>query len=421
MSVLFCQSSGLSIYGVGERIDNVNPISIGVGGANYFAGNSKNINNDSSSSIWRSALTRFSIHSGMNFLKINNSPEQYQHSLTSFSMFFPIGNKKVFGFGIEPIFRTNSLKILDAEFSFIGSDSSISNKPIAYKNNYSIDGGISQLFFTYSQKVDSYFSYGLRYSFLFGNQILSDELYTYDIIVDTSGHNGLLIDEINLDSTILFVSAENATFTEVNKYKDFKGASISLEGRYKYHAHEFVLEILAHNKNSIKVNTEQKIDNFSTETSSLFSSKKIATNVGLGYKYDISKQSGIILEFHHDSPFNIPKSVSLFNILPPEEKSYHTGVFYRYPNSKIGFWNNIIYRSGIYYKNKIFSDTSQFIDFGFTIGIGIEYINNSQSIDIGIRIGNKESLSFIGKDEKYISLHIGLTTGEKWFMKRRRK
>jgi hypothetical protein len=36
-------------------------------------------------------------------------------------------------------------------------------------------------------------------------------------------------------------------------------------------------------------------------------------------------------------------------------------------------------------------------------------------------LGKKESRLLFGEYEEYISFHIGITTGEKWFMKRRRK
>jgi len=418
---IYCQSSGLSLYGVGGRIDVVDPISIGLGNSNYFSGNSKNINNDSPSSVWRSALTRLSIHSGVDYSNISDLSNQYRHGLTSFSIYFPVGNKKVFGFGLQPIFRINDMRIVDETYSFIGSDNSLTKNPIAYKNNYSINGGISQLFLVYSSKLNSNFSYGIKYSLLFGNQVISDQLYTYDVVVDTSISTSLLIDEIVNDTTSLFFLANNSSLTEIDRYKKFNGSSISFEGRYGYHNHEFVFSTLVHNKNKIKITTEQNINNFISSTISQITSGNFTSNFGFGYKNKMSNNRGIVFESHHKSPFNIPQSVSIFNVLPPKESSYHLGFFYRHLNPKIGFWNSFIYRLGYYYKSKLFSDNNSFSDFGFTLGFGIEYINSSQSIDIAFRFGNKESLSFIDRDEKYISLHIGLTTGEKWFMKRRRK
>ena len=60
-------------------------------------------------------------------------------------------------------------------------------------------------------------------------------------------------------------------------------------------------------------------------------------------------------------------------------------------------------------------------DYGFTIGVGFEYLANTQTLDLAIRAGKRESYTLQDQDENYISLHFGITTGEKWFMNRRRK
>ena len=60
-------------------------------------------------------------------------------------------------------------------------------------------------------------------------------------------------------------------------------------------------------------------------------------------------------------------------------------------------------------------------DVGGTIGFGLEYLGNTQSVDFAFRFGKKDSRLIIGVYEEYISFHIGITTGQKWFMKRRRK
>ena len=112
----FSQSTGLSIYGVGEKIDNTDPASLAMGSSSFFSGNSKNISNGSPSSLWRSALTRFTIHSGFNYLSTNQFPDQHQQKLTSFSILFPVGNKKVIGLGLKPAYRTNKLTVTDEEF-----------------------------------------------------------------------------------------------------------------------------------------------------------------------------------------------------------------------------------------------------------------------------------------------------------------
>jgi hypothetical protein len=416
----YSQATGFSIYGVGEKIDNTDPASLAMGNSSFFSGNSKHISNDSPSSLWRSALTRFTIHSGLNYLSTGQFPDQHQQNLTSFSILFPVGSKKVIGLGLKPTYRTNKLKVADEKFQFIGADESITGDIIAYKNVYTIDGGISEMFLGYSQKLSPQFSVGIKYSLLFGNQFLNDELYTYDVVLDTSSAGGLLISEFMDNGDTFYAKAENGLMTEVNKYRKFSGASISAEGRYLNERHEFVLNVLIKGKTKVETTNQIIVGNSTSTNTFENSATKLSSDIGLGYRYKISNNSGITVELHNNSPFNIPENAAIFDIMPPGEKSIHFGSYYQFQNSKIGYWNNLNIRGGAYMKNLEFSD-GIFRDVGATFGIGFEYLGNTQSVDLALRLGKKESRLFIGEYEEYISFHIGITTGEKWFMKRRRK
>ena len=150
------------------------------------------------------------------------------------------------------------------------------------------------------------------------------------------------------------------------------------------------------------------------------SSGAIISNIGLGYQYKFAENLGAILELHKKYPFNIPENAALFNTMPPGEISFHFGSYYQIRNPRIGFWNNLNLRGGLYLKELNFTG-DKVLDYGATLGLGIEYLGNTQTIDLALRAGKKESRILKGDYENYISFHIGITTGEKWFMKRRRK
>ena len=416
----YSQATGLSIYGVGEKIHNTDPASLAMGNSSFFSGNSKHISNGSPSSLWRSALTRFTIHSGLNYLSTTQFPDQHQQNLTSFSILFPVGNKKVIGLGLKPTYRINKLTVTDEEFQFIGADESITGAPIAYKNSYTIDGGISEMFLEFSRKLTPHFSGGIKYSLLFGNQILKDELYTYDVVIDSSYIGGLLIKEFEDNGDTLYATAVNGVMTEVNKYRKFSGSSISAEGRYSSEKHELVLNVSINGKTKVETTNQITVGNSTSTNTFENSATNLSSDIGLGYRYKISNNSGITVEIHNKSPFNIPENAAIFDIMPPAESSIHFGSYYQFRNSKIGYWNNLNIRGGAYVKNLDFTD-GIFRDVGATVGLGIEYLGNTQSVDLALRLGKKESRLLIGEYEEYISFHIGITTGEKWFMKRRRK
>ncbi len=208
--------------------------------------------------------------------------------------------------------------------------------------------------------------------------------------------------------------------TEVNKYRKYSGSSISAEGRYSSQKHELVLNVLIKGKTKVETTNQIIVGNSTSTNTFENSATNVSSDIGLGYRYKISNNSGITVEIHNKSPFNIPENAAIFDIMPPREKSIHFGSYYQIRNSKIGYWNNLNIRGGAYMKNLDFTD-GIFRDVGATFGIGFEYLSNTQSVDLALRLGKKESRLLIGEYEEYISFHIGITTGEKWFMRRRRK
>ena len=156
------------------------------------------------------------------------------------------------------------------------------------------------------------------------------------------------------------------------------------------------------------------IDTYHFRTSASFS------EAGIGYHYLLLNNLCITLEFHKKYSIDIPIQYSIFNILPPDEQSIHLGGYFRYNNPHISYWNNLNFRSGIYIKELNFSN-KKLADQGFTIGIGIEYLNQMNTLDFSLSVGKKDSHFFNGNIENYIRFQIGISTGEKWFLKKRRK
>ena len=385
----FSQSTSLALYGVGEKNGSTDISSIALGNSIFFSGNKHNISNDSPSSLWRSALTRFSIRLGMNYLTNSQIPisKHYEHALTFFSLSFPVGNKKVVGLGMQPAFHTNKIVIQQSKGS-----ANLSGTSFEFKNSYIIDGGISKVFMQYSQKLGSNFSIGLQYSLLFGNQVVDYDYYIYKI------------------NSELYESK-----TDVTKYHKFSGSEILIEGRYAKHKQEFAARIGFNGKTKVQTQIKQ----FSDYLSNNISRAKLS-EIFIGYQYKIADHLGILSEFHLNYPFNIPDAVALFKTMPPKETSIHFGTYYQYVNPKIGFWNNLNFSGGGYFKDLDFTGETYF-DYGVTFGFGLEYIRNTQALDFALRIGNRDSFIITGGKENYLSFHIGVTTGEKWFLKRRRK
>ena len=299
----FSQSTSLSLYGVGEKYGVTDVSTIALGNSTFFSGNKYNISSNSPSSLWRSALTRFAIHSGMNYLNNPQIPQQYEHKLTFFSLSFPVGIKKVIGFGIQPAFRTNKIEI-EETIQYSEDDTNFAGIPFAYKNIYFVDGGISKVFLQYSQKIISNSSLGFQYSYLFGNQFLDDILYIYDVELD-----------------------EIESITNVTKSHQFAGSEILIEGRYATPKQEWVIRTGFNGKTKVQTEITQFPDYLSKNTS-----QAKLSEVAFGYQYMASDHLGILSEFHLNYPFNVPDAIALFNTMPPKETSIHFGTYYQYVN-----------------------------------------------------------------------------------------
>ena len=183
-NICFPQATSFPFYGVGELIGNQDISSIGLGNGTFYSGNQFEVSSSSPSSLWKTPFTRFSIHSGMNYLKVPTYPEQFQHDLTHFSVLFPIGGHKAFGFGLKPAYRTNTIEI-DQSFEFLGVNDVTTSLPIAYQKSFFLKGGISDLFIQYSFKFNPKLSFGFQYSFiLFMKYISGFKRVWYRLIVD---------------------------------------------------------------------------------------------------------------------------------------------------------------------------------------------------------------------------------------------
>ena len=406
INFLFSQSTGFSLYGVGEYYGNSYPASIALGDINYFSGNTNDVVENSSSSYWKSSLTRFIVNSGLSSI-VESSGHQYsQNRFTSFSFSFPIGNEKVVGVGLRPMYRFNNINIFDDDYNYIGADINPSGSPIAIKNSYNISGGISNLYLIYSQKINKKLSVGVKLSKLLGAQNRYDKLYTYDIN---------------------FINSTDVEYIEndvvsVNYLNVFDGSELELEGRLSLENHEYVA--------SFSFIGESKIKSFKTVSSetdtNIFFQSPFIHNIGLGYQYSSQNSWGVISEIHKLFQFGVASELAFLGIAPPSETSFHLGCFRHYSNSKIGLWNKIILRTGVFIGNQvfdsqIFSEQSIFINYGFSTGIGLEFLNSAHLIDFSMKLGVRESMLFINNHEKYFSIHLGFASGEKWFLKRREK
>ena len=140
--------------------------------------------------------------------------------------------------------------------------------------------------------------------------------------------------------------------------------------------------------------------------------------LGFGLRYKINNNFGIIGEYHSLESFDSYDFLNIFEDDFPNTVSNHLGCYYNSKNSKEGLLNQLNFRFGLYSKKYKFLDNS-FYDNGMTFGLGLEYSNYENAIDVCFLFGSRESEYLYMGDEDYFKFILSITSGEKWFQNRR--
>ena len=101
----------------------------------------------------------------------------------------------------------------------------------------------------------------------------------------------------------------------------------------------------------------------------------------------------------------------MFDNTKMQTSSIHFGMFKWIPSkSNINVLNTIILRTGGYYEY-----SKEYYDFGITMGIGLEYFNNTSLVNLGYRLGFRNSTLIELQDEVYSEIIVSFVSSDKWF------
>ena len=82
------------------------------------------------------------------------------------------------------------------------------------------------------------------------------------------------------------------------------------------------------------------------------------------------------------------------------------------------FWDKIDLRMGLYNKSLSYEDF-KVSDKGFTLGLGIEYLNKKNFLNFAFKSGKKTSEYGDFYDVRYYNMYITILSGENWFKNER--
>ena len=411
ISILFSQSSSLSFYGQGELFDTYNASAIAQGNSKYFGQNNNGFSLSSPSTYHNNdfSLLSFSLNFSNNVLLNKDKIFKNNFQLLFFSI--PLSLTKSISFGLKPLYRSE-LEIYDENYTYIGADiisplvninSGINQGPMSYISSFDLDGGISELFIAFSTKVGKKSSLGISLSKLFGTS-----KYRYSV------------DLYSLSYTSEFDLVETA-FSENNfvmNSQKYSSSRYMLEFRSSFKKLDFVFDYSL--SNALKVHLKEEVHFSSTifEESTYPNLGRMESN-GLGFKYNIREDFSFNSEYRKLKSFKAHEFLNIFSYQNPDVESIGCGFNYKIYN-KSDYHDSMNLRLGVF-RNDYTYNIFNVLDNGFTIGLGINYLEERNSFDFAFKFGTRKSDYLDFNNEKYYNFYFTIVSSENWFNNKRNK
>ena len=397
LSIIWAQTTSTNVSGLGEIQIIHDAASTGNGGSQFFSTQSNGFTLNSSSSLWKTKDVKLGFSTSFSNFSNKSGAKLRSNLLDDIFFITPVGENKAIAIGLYPHTRSNFyIKTLPEDGQRIMFENKIYTSTYTYHSN----GGISSLFISYSQLLSNGFSFGLTWNKNFGNLFLTDSVQTYQIF--TNSDNG------TTSYSLTDISASKKTHR-------FSGNSFSVESRMEKDRHAIVVSTSWRSSLSVNTHFQSLVGNSEKDTHQ--SSGIEFSDIGGGFLYKPNEKTGITGELHYINPASL--NANLFGISEKSIILLNSGFFRRFANSKLGNWDYINLSTGFYsiYHNYSIGDMT---DFGLTFGLGFEYFNQKNVINIVVTTGRKSGLFENISNEKYINVKVGISTGEHWFVKRRR-
>jgi len=414
ISISCIYSSSLSLNGFGGENIKIDPAAAALGHSILFSGRPNGVVQSAMSSQYNSPLAKIHISNNYNQLSILSTTNAGHH-ISSIGFSFPFRKSHHISIGLSPKTRTD-FSIYQRYFDHSESLSGNTDvDPLAIKHSYDFSGGISNLYIGFSSGYFDKIKIGLKWNILFGN-LFSDvttKTYTFDYDGENCVPNS---DGGYANDACINMNANSSSIS--NNTSNFNGHSFTIDGRSEFNFHEFAASITVDAPlditKSILNNTLSGEDDL--ESIDEFSIGKFSC----GYKFKKFFGSGVIIEVQRNLSAYNPLSNQLFEIKEPHSTSLHGGTFKSFENSRIGFWNSLTLRGGFMLKLINFDDYSV-QDNAITIGVGLNFLNTTNEVDISLSSGTRKTENGIYPDEKYFNVNFGISSGDTWFKKIRRK
>jgi hypothetical protein len=387
--------SPYSFYGIGStKFKGTNDI-VTMGGISVYS-DSTHINVLNPASYANQMLTSFQIGITSSFYKLNSTTNTEKAKKTSFDYLvlgFPVSKKLGVSFGLLPQSSVG--------YRFVNDNSSVDNTISRYLGK----GGVNKVFIGSGYKLNSKFSVGLDFQYLFGSintesQKFQDNVQFGSKEVNESSLSGISINagltyNTKLNSKLNFISSlvySPETKLSSNNVRYVSLVSLSSTGSADPASLDFEVNV---------------------PDSKLNIPSKLAIGAGLGNrKWFVGGDLTFSGTGSQLNRFDNYSNVSYENATKVAIGGFIIPKFDSYDN----YLERITYRGGFKFENTglVINNTS-IKDRSLTLGFGLPISGTFSNLNIGTEFGTRGTTNNGLVKENYFSINLGLIFNDKWF------
>lgn len=388
--------SFLEQYGFGQVQPEADVVGQGMGGITVLPMGLRNAHFSLPASWHRARRTKLQIGFVHNGIEVDGGGSFSRDALQHFQFLAHLTNRAAIGVVLRPLTRVD-ISFLDTTGTIIIGDNNL-----AYDQHRTVSGGQSVLAAGYSRRINSRLSLGLALDVIFGTLAQTDTL----TIFTGSERKGDLFARLIADQRHEFsgkVMALSLLADQVGIASGLLGIQLRLP---------LDLTIVKHSSNSsVRAGSQsQRLEaglplearlgyGFSPAPDHLLAAE-------LGWSL-LAKPDSIDLVFGNHIERIYDLRLGWSKVPVGAEKLEPARLYYR-----VGFY----YRR--YYISR--SNNESLGEIGLTAGLGYKSLRPGHRVDFALQVGRRAAPAGIG-EERFVSLSLGVTTGELWFLRPKKK
>ena len=402
-------NSPYSRYGLGEI--NTNPGNIrnaGMAETGISAGNSFQANTSNPALLYYNSITVFDIGIAGQLKNVkSNGASQLDGNanLYNLTLAVPISKRWSSAVGLRPYSTVN--------YEIRASEVLPANPRATVENQYSGEGGLSEVYFGHGVRIADGLTIGGSASYIFGN-ITKESASAVK------------------DDSLSGINLERVVYSERIRYNDFlfrAGANYRKKVKEKFYlsagaVYSLQTDLSAERKSSYERRT---VDEVVIDNRILADSVEGKVNIPQSFRAGISVDNGSNLTVAAD--FYTQKWSDFRNFEGESElaDSYRIGVGGEYtPNANAidSYFKRVTYRAGLYYGDTPYlvrgeQVKDRGVTAGFTLPLGRGTIYDMYQLNAALGYGMRGTTDNGLIAENYFQFSVGFTVNSRWFIKRR--